>query len=188
MFKSLKAVVLLLLSASAFAGNVPAEVSGTYQGSGTLQGWECEIRAFQTTQQGGTNRVLSADCQTPDGSRAGSVSTNEPCISDFFQPPLPRRGDACGPPPFYCVPPGTPKLAILAYTPSTQFCALGEITAEITSSTQYPAYPGTPGVSARMCRTQIVATNPYPGCASPTMVVMQALRRARGLFCSIKGC
>lgn len=185
------AMLALLFTSAVAATDIPSSVSGTYQGSGNLDGWNCEIRAFQIFDGlGGSSRVLSADCQTPEGSRAGSISTSDMCITEAWQPPIPRRGDECGPAPNYCVPVGTPKLSIESYSVSTQRCQLGEIQVEITNAVEAITRPGTPGPEGYMCRTQIVVpTNPYPGCGeSPAVVGALAIRRIRGFICSITRC
>lgn len=156
------------LSGIASAADIPSSASGTYRGSGATAGWDCELRAFQiTTGLGDTSRVLSADCATPGGQRAGAISTANACPTEQLQPPLVLFGEACGPAPFYCVPPGTPKFSVLSYSPATAQCALGEIRVQITSAGSISTLPGTPGPESVMCRTQIVLpATPYPGCGA----------------------
>jgi hypothetical protein len=165
-------LIVALICAAAFsstarAADIPSSVSGTYAGSGETAGWTCEIRAFQVFDGlGGSSRALSADCQTPSGRRAGAITTANACVTDQTQPPLVRYGDACGPAPLLCTPPGTPKLSIGSYSPATTQCALGEIRVRITSAVDPVTLPGiSPGPESVMCRTQIVVpTAPYPGC------------------------
>lgn len=162
------AVIGFGFASAARAADIPASVSGTYAGSGATAGWSCEIRAFQVFDGlGGSARALSAQCQTPEGYRAGTISTSDPCPTEAWQPPLPivpvlpaTPGGTWGP--------GTPKLSILAYSPATPQCALGQIRVQITTATAHLTGPGLPGPESLMCRTQIVASSaPYPGCGEP---------------------
>ena len=157
----------------ATAGPIPSTASGTYRGSGNTAGWDCEIRAFQLTGSlGETYRVLGSECQTPTGFKLGSLSTNAACPDENLQPPLPTYGVPCGPAPFFCLPPGTPKLSITAYSAATAQCPLGQIDVQITSSVDPATVPGTPGPASVMCRTQIVVpANAYPGCGAATAEV-----------------
>lgn len=164
------ATTVALICAAAFPGvaraaEIPSSVSGTYAGSGVTAGWSCEIRAFQVFDGlGGSARALSAQCQTPEGVRSGTLSTSDPCPTEQLQPPLPiipilpaTPGGSWGP--------GTPKLSIRAYQSSTPQCALGQILVQITTATSHLTGPGLPGPESLMCRTQIVVpAAPYPGC------------------------
>lgn len=182
------ALPIALCGLAASAADLPSAASGTYAGSGATAGWQCELRAYQISDGlGGTMRALSADCDTPAGHRGGAIATSDVCPSERTQPPLPRFGDACGPAPFYCTPPGTPKLSVLSYAPSTAQCALGEIRVQITSAVAPSTLPGTPGPESVMCRTQIVVpVASYPGCGAdvpkPAPVAPRSCRRF-GQFC-----
>lgn len=164
------ALPILLVTLSAGAADIPASASGTYRAlpGGPLDGYECEIRAYQITDGTATNRVLSADCQAPTGRYGGAVSTADACPSTAVtQPPMVRFGDTCGPAPYYCVPPGLPRLSLLQYQPATAQCTLGQALVSIGN--------GPPTV---MCRTQIiVATQTYPGCGEPPPAPAPAPRR-----------
>lgn len=171
---------------SASATDLPSSLSGTYAGSGATAGWQCEVRAYQISDGlGGTMRALSAECDTPAGHRGGAIATSDVCPSERTQPPLPRFGDPCGPAPFYCTPPGTPKLSVVSYSPSTAQCALGEIRVQITSAVAPSTLPGTPGPESVMCRTQIVVpVAPYPGCGTaPKPAPAPRACRRSGQFC-----
>lgn len=166
-------LTIVIIAAAAFSGvasaaDIPSTASGTYRGSGATAGWDCEVRAFQASDGlGGTMRALSADCGTPAGHRGGAITTSKACPTEQEQPPLVALGEACGPAPWYCVPPGTPKFSVVSYSPATAQCALGEIRVQITSAVGLATLPGTPGPESVMCRTQIVLpATPYPGCGA----------------------
>lgn len=149
------AVALAFVSTPAPAVDLPPELSGTYRGTAALDGWTCELRAFEFytppgSQTPGSNRALSAECQTPQGFGWGSISTANACPSTAVTQ-VPLRFDN-GP-----ITPSTPRLAIQSYQPASKRCPLGEVVVKV----------GT-GPPSLMCRTQIVITAPYPGCNAPT--------------------
>lgn len=190
-------VPLVLFAGAARAADLPSELSGTYAGSGSLAGWECEIRAYALQPSGLQTHVLAADCAPPDGPRAaGAVSTWDRCPDADLQPPLVPFGTVCGPGPNFCLPPGQRLLSITGYAQTSPACALGEITVQLTQVG--PGGWGPPGVPvgapARMCRTQIIVpTFPYPGCGAtaaadllpqpPAAPYYPRLCRQFGLYC-----
>lgn len=161
-------IAVIGLSGVAKAADIPSNASGTYAGSDHTAGWQCEIRAYQISDGLGlTNRVLAADCVTPEGRREGAISTANACPTELDQPALKVAFAPCGPGPYLCTPPGTPKLSVLSYSPATAQCALGEIRVQITRAVDPVTLPGTPGPESVMCRTQIVLpVTPYPGCGA----------------------
>lgn len=162
------------------AAPIPADVSGTYVGAGSyvspsvggvVDGWTCDLRAYQTTAPNGdTGRSLSAVCWTPAGTLSGAATAADACPTENTQPPLVGSAANCGPSGYACAPPGTTKLSITGYSAATAQCSLGEVSVQLTvvGPNGYAA-PGIPyGIVSRMCRTQIVASPaPYSGCASP---------------------
>ena len=154
------ALPILLVTLTAGAADIPASASGTYRAlpGGPLDGYQCDISAYQIADGTITNRALRADCQAPTGRFEGSATTYDACPSTAVtQPPMRRVGEPCGPPPYYCVPPDLPRFSLLQYQPATAQCTLGQALVTIGNSP--------PTV---MCRTQIiVATQTYPGCNEP---------------------
>lgn len=145
-------IAALLIAGSALAADLPSDLTGTYVGSESLVGWQCEIRAFEIYGVG-SSRYLSADCQTPSGRVSGGESTNATCpTTEGTRPPLVPWSCQSG----ICFTPSTPRMSVLSYSPATAQCALGQIVVTV----------GT-GPATVMCRTQIIVpTYPYQGCGA----------------------
>lgn len=166
---SLFVAITLLLVAQAFAVNIPSNISGSYRGTGTTAGWQCDVLAYQISDSAGaTNRVLSVDCPNTAGGprRSGAVSTADACPStNITRPPLTPWGVACGPAPDYCNPPSVPRFSITAYGPSTATCSEGLGQIEVTI-TPFPS-PSGGTVTSTFCRTAVIAPiAAYPGCSA----------------------
>lgn len=176
-------VVLAFAALPARAADIPSSISGRYNGSGDTAGWQCRVWAAQIADaDGGSNRVLYVDCETPGSQRrSGAMSTTLECVTEAVKPPLVPWGVACSYPipgsnVLSCVGPPTPRWSIISSSPSTAACPLGELRVSIV-----PFVSSASSLST-FCRDQVLAptsmptstppsfqVNSYPGCSSPTV-------------------